>query len=326
MRAVRASRFGGPEVLVATEAPDPVAGPGQVVVQVAATSVVFVETQLRRGFSPGPPLPEPPYVPGGGAAGDVIAVGQDVDADWVGRNVAGHTRTGSYAERALVSTEELVPVPEDVSLPEAAALLSDGRTALGLFDDVHLQPGDRVLVEAAAGGVGILLVQLARAAGARVIGAAGGRRKLDVLRQWGLDAVVDYSQPGWTARVLEATGNTGPDVVFDGVGGDIGRAAFDVTARGGRFSVHGAASGSATEITPDEAQRRGVTMLGLGQLLAHADPVAQSARALREAAAGRLRPLIGQTFPLEKAADAHTAIENREAVGKTLLLADPRDP
>ncbi|PRY42634.1 zinc-binding dehydrogenase [Umezawaea tangerina] len=322
MRVVRAMGFGGPEVLVAGEAPDPAAGPGQVVVDVAVVALSFVQTQLRRGVTPGPPLPEPPYVPGASVAGLVTAVGHGVDLAWVGRRVVGHTASGDggSAERAVVAVEDLVPVPADVDLRVAAALLDDGATALGLVEGAAIRPDEWVLVEAAAGGLGSLLVQLARTAGARVVGAARGRAKLDLAEEVGADVVVDYSEPGWADRVREAT-NGGPDLVFDGVGGAIGREAFGVTARGGRFSVHGASSGTATAIDDTEARRAGVTVIGIDQLLGFgAHSAGRATRALAEAAAGRLRPVIGKAFPLELASSAHAAMEAREVLGKTLLV------
>ncbi|MFB4315864.1 zinc-binding dehydrogenase [Actinomadura sp. 21ATH] len=322
VRVVQASRFGGPEVLVPGEAPDPVAGPGQVVVDVAVAGVTFVETQIRRGVDEWHARPPLPYVPGGLVAGQVGSVGAGVDPSWLGRRVIADTGdTGGFAERAVADAEELFPVPDGLDLPDAIALHSDGSTAQGLIETAAVGPGDRVLVEAAAGGVGSLLTQLARAAGARVIGAARGARKLDLVRELGADAAVDYSEPGWTERVLEATGGAGPDVVFDGVGGRIGRAAFEVTARGGRFSVHGASSGEVTPVDAAEARSREVELIGIEQLFGFGPHVARWAeRMMSQAAAGLVRPVIGQTFPLERAADAHAAIENRTALGKTLLL------
>jgi NADPH2:quinone reductase len=322
MRVVRVVRFGGPEVLVPGEAPDPVAGPAQVVVDVAVAGLTFVETQIRRGTDKWHARPQLPYVPGGLVAGRVGAVGTQVDPVWLGRRVvAGTGETGGFAERAAAPAEGLFVVPEGVGLPEAIALYSDGSTAQGLIEGAEINPADWVLVEAAAGGVGSLLVQLARAAGARVIGAARGPRKLEVIRELGTDAVVDYSEPGWTGRVLEATSGAGPDVVFDGVGGQIGRAAFEVTAAGGRFSIHGAASGEVTQIDPVEAQHRGVEVIGIEQLFDFRPQVARWAeQMMSQAAAGLVRPVIGQTFPLDRAAEAHATVENRTAVGKTLLL------
>ncbi|MFG6192703.1 zinc-binding dehydrogenase [Nonomuraea sp. JJY05] len=322
MRVVRVIGFGGPEVLVPGEAPDPEAGPGQVVVEVAVAGVTFVETQIRRGTDKWHARPELPYVPGGLVAGRVSSAGEEVDPAWVGRRViAGTGETGGFAERAVAAVEDLFAVPDGLGLPEAVALHSDGSTAQGLIEGAKVRPGEWVLVEAAAGGVGSLLVQLARTAGARVVGAARGSRKLDLIRELGAEAAVDYSEPGWTERVLEATGGAGPEVVFDGVGGEIGRAAFEVTARGGRFSVHGASSGEATVIDPEQARRKDVEVIGIEQLFDFGPHVVRWAeQMMAQAAAGLVRPVIGQTFPLERAADAHAAIEYRTALGKTLLL------
>jgi NADPH2:quinone reductase len=322
MRAVQVTRFGGPEVLVPSQVPDPVAGPGQVVVEVSAADVLFVETQIRRGWGREYFSLEPPYVPGGAVAGSVISVGQGVDPDWVGRNVVTHTgQRGGYAEQVVVAVEGLIPVPEGLGLREAAALLHDGPTALRLAEGAGIRPGEWVLVVAAGGGLGILLVQLAHAAGARVVGAARGRRKLDLARDLGADAVVDYSEPGWPERVREATGGRGPDVVFDGAGGQTGQQAFEITAPGGRFSAHGAPSGGFAEIDRQEAERRGVTVRGIEQVqVAGEDLKRLTERALSEAAAGRIRPVVGQTFPLERAAEAHAAIEARSVIAKTLLV------
>ncbi|MFI6925028.1 zinc-binding dehydrogenase [Nonomuraea spiralis] len=324
MRVVRVARFGGPEVLETRTAPDPVAGPGEVVVRTGYAEINFIETQLRQGFTPGPPLPELPYVPGGGVGGHVVSVGEGADSGLVGRRVVARTPGfgGGNAELVVVRAEDLVEVPDGVELADATALLNDGSTAVGLFANAGIRPGERVLVEAAAGGLGSLLVQLAHGAGARVIGAAGSPAKLEVAAGLGAEVTVDYSRPGWTREVLDATGGRGPDVVFDGVGGELGREAFGVTARGGRFSVHGASSGSVTAVDPEEAARRDVTVIGLEQLMAMSEIKGaneRTARALAEAAAGRLRAVVGRTYPLERAGEAHAAIEAREVSGKTLL-------
>ncbi|MER5646155.1 zinc-binding dehydrogenase [Streptosporangium sp. NPDC002524] len=319
---MRVTSFGDPGVLVPGEAPDPVAGPGQVVVEVSVAGITFVETQIRRGVDRWQARPEPPYVPGGTVAGRVGPLGEDVDPDWSGRRVvAGTGESGGFAERAVAAARDLIPVPEGLGLPEALALYPDGGTALGLVEGARIRPGEWVLVEAAGGGVGSLLVQLARAAGARVVGAARGARKLELARDLGAEVVVDYSDPDWAKRVREATGGAGPDVVFDGVGGEIGLAAFEVTADGGRFSVHGASSGEVTAIDPARARRHGVEVIGIEQLFGFGPKMRHWAgRVMSEAVAGRIRPVIGQTFPLDRAADAHAAIESRGALGKTLLL------
>jgi NADPH2:quinone reductase len=282
-----------------------------------------VDTAIRAGrgvdFFP----IRPPYVPGHGVAGTVIAIGDEVGPGWAGRPVVVHTGlsggSGGYAEQVAVAAGDLIPVPDGLGRPEAAALLHDGSTALGLLDATGVKPGEQVLVTAVAGGMGVLLVQLARAAGGRVIGAARGRPKLDVVREAGAEAVVDYAEPDWAGQVRELTAGHGADVVFDGAGGLLGRAAFGVTAPGGRFSAHGMSDGGFASLDAAEARRRDITVNGIGEYV----PAVfrqRAAAALAEAAAGRIRPVIGQVFPLARAADAHTALEARTAVAKTLLL------
>ena len=229
---------------------------------------------------------------------------------------------GGYAQRAVADSAALIDIPEELGTNEAVALLADGRTSLMLMRAAMVRAGETVLVEAAAGGVGSLLVQLARTAGARVVGAAGGQRKLGLARELGA-SVVDYTEPGWTERLRSEVGSV--DVVFDGVGGSIGRAAFDLLREGGRFCAFGMASGSFADVSDEQAEARQV------HLIRSARPTPQELRelaraALAEAAAGRLHPLVGQTFPLERAADAHAAIERRATVGKTLLLTQAMRP
>lgn len=179
-----------------------------------------------------------------------------------------------------------------------------------------------MLVLPGGSGLGLVLIQLARATGARVIAGARGATKLDLARQSGAEATVDYTDTGWAKRLSEATGGSGIDVVFDGVGGWVGRAAFEATARGGRFAGYGDSSGTLTEYSADEVREGGVRVLG--PELVHIGGTDKAKRlaeqAVNQAAAGRVRPVIGQTFPLEQAADAHAVVENRTAVGKTLLL------
>ncbi|MDR0358692.1 MAG: zinc-binding dehydrogenase [bacterium] len=192
---------------------------------------------------------------------------------------------------------------------------------VGLAGAVRPQPGEWVLVEAAGGGVGSLLVQLAARAGSRVIAAAGGARKLDLAASVGAEVTVDYTAPGWEDRVRAATGGHGPDAVFDSVGGEIGRTALTLIRDGGRFCAMGAASGSMTVAPDGEVTQRRLRMIGLGDVLGTPEAVRDAtSTALAEGAAGRLRPTIGQTFPLDRAPDAHAAIEARATIGKTLLL------
>lgn len=320
MRAVWLTEFGGPEVLVPSDTPDPVAGPGQALVEVSLANITFVETQVRAGgFAPF--KVDLPTVLGNGVGGVVVAVGANADEGLIGKRVISSTGgSGGYAERVAVDADGLIEVPEGVALDTAVALLADGRTAMSLVQAVSLRAGERVLVEAAAGGVGTLLVQLARAADTTVVAAAGGERKVELARGLGADVGVDYLQPGWTQRLREAVG--GIDVVFDGVGGAIGRSAFELLDPGGRMISYGLASGEWAGISDQAAGERGVTVVRGPQ--ATPERMREFTRsALAEAAAGRLRPVIGQRFPLDRAADAHAAIEARATVGKTLLEVRP---
>jgi NADPH:quinone reductase len=329
MREIQAVRFGGPEVLQVREVPDPSPGPGQVVIETHTIDIGHVETMIRRGLATQWFSVQPPYVPGSGVAGRVAAVGEGVDPElprrWR-RVVTSDVVNGAYAERVVAPADSLLPVPPDVTTSAAAALVHDGTTAIGVLEPTKLRRGEWVLITAAAGGMGLLLVQLARREGARVIGAARGERKLAAVRELGADLAVDYTEPGWTERVRAATGGAGVDVLWDGAGGEIGLAAFhEATTDGARVSAHGAPSGDFSPIDPAEAERRGIALRGIEHLQRSPenDHRRWLTRALNEAAYGRIAPHIGATFPLERAAEAHAAIESREVVGKTLLLPRP---
>jgi NADPH2:quinone reductase len=315
MRAVWLRQFGAPEVLALGEAPDPVAGPGQVVIDVEFVNITFVETQFRATGN-GPFAATLPMIPGNGVGGTVASVGADVAPGLLGARVITSTGgAGGYAERVAVEAAAVFVVPDEVALDTAVALLADGRTATMMTRAAAIKPGERVLVEAAAGGVGSLIVQLAKAAGARVVAAVGGGRKVSVATEVGADVVVDYTDDGWSKEVRDA--GDGVDVVFDGVGGDITQAAFDLLDRGGRMVSFGLASGSWANIDADEAAGRGVTLVRPSATPAELRAYTESA--LAAAAEGRLRPVIGQRFPLSQAAAAHAAIQSRATVGKTLL-------
>ena len=323
-QVVQVTRFGPPEVLATTAVPDLVPGPGEVIIAVRVADVLLLDAVIRSGLAAAWFPVTPPYVPGNGVAGRVSAVGEGVDPGWAGRAVVAHTGegggSGGYAEQARVQAGRLVAVPDGMGLPEAAAVLHDGATALGLAGSTGIRPGERVLILGAAGGLGILIGQLARAAGARVIAAARGKAKLDLLAELDAGAVVDSSEPDWPGQVARVTGGAGPDVVFDGVGGELGATAFEMIADGGRFSAHGAASGGFAPISADQAARRGVTLRGIEQVqFGPGEHERLAGRALAALAAGRIRPVIGQVFPLPRAAGAHLALETRSAVGKTLL-------
>ena len=328
MRAIVVREFGGPDVLRLEEVPDPVAGPGQLLVRVAAAGVQFVETMTRaglmRGVSPAAPN-SLPWIPGREVAGEVIAVGDGVDRDWIGRRVLGQTIAigGGYAELALVESGNAHQLPDGLGYDHAVSLLGTGRTALGLVETAEVGKGDVVLIESAAGAVGVLSMQLARAAGAdQIIGLARGPEKLVIAKDYGADIAIDYSADDWPDQVSAAAPN-GVTVVFDAVGGHIGAAAFDLLADDGWFVIFGFSDGVATKIDQTRAAEHRINVLSyFGPPTGPRSPEAQrrlSREVLAAVSEGRLRTFVGRRFPLAHAAEAHAAIVARETVGKTVL-------
>jgi NADPH2:quinone reductase len=325
MRVAEVTRFGPPEVLATGRRPDPVPGPRDVVIAVAAADTLWVETLIRSGAGQDVWPMRPPYVPGGAVAGRVVAVGSEIEPGSSGRAVVAPVRTdgrpeGGYAEQAVVPAEALVDVPDGLALTVAAAVLHDGPTALALFDLTGVGASDTVLVVGASGGLGIVSVQLARARAKRVVATARGAAKVKQVRRLGADAVVDSAAPDWPARARDALGGAA-DVVLDNIGGVVGEAAFPLLAPGGRFSAHGTPSGRFARIDPQEAQRRDVRLFGIGDVqLPDEQRRRYTATALAGAVAGTIAPVVGQTFPLDHAAAAHAAIEARTVFGTTLLI------
>ncbi|MES4908881.1 MULTISPECIES: zinc-binding dehydrogenase [unclassified Streptomyces] len=322
MRVVRVDEFGPPQVLHVEEADAPEAGPGQAVVEVEVAAAIYGDTIVRGGRYPFPL----PYVPGLEVAGRVVSVHPASDQSLVGQRVVATTvgMTGGYAEQAVVAVGQMHPVPVELSLDEAIAVFQAGAVAGGILSAVRLSPDDSVLVTAAAGRIGSLLVQLAKERGARtVIGAAGGERKTAAAREFGADLAVDYTADGWVEQVKEATGGKGADIVLDAVGGTVGARALDAAADGGgRIGVYGFTSGEWTALDAFTLGRRGLTVIGaLG--IAFAKPAAEQhadvTEALKAAAAGRIGARIHATYPLEQAAEAHADLEERRTIGAVLL-------
>jgi NADPH:quinone reductase len=308
-------------VLVVRDVADPVCDPGDALIDVSFCSVTFVETQVRWGRAPeASMLPRLPMISGNGVAGIVVTVGPEVDEGLVGACVVSTTGgSGGYAQQVSVPADGLIPVPSAVGLADAAALLADGRTAFGLLDLTAIGPGATVLIEPAAGGVGSLLVQLAKRARAFVVGAAGAEIKLEPARSLGTGVAVNYRQDSWTDQVAAAVNGARVDVVFDGVGGSIGRDALELLGPGGRLCTFGMASGTFTAVSAQALTDRGVAQLR-GTRVSPGEMNSLTGRALASAAAGSLRPVIGQQVPLARAAHAHRAIEDRATLGKTLLV------
>ncbi|MCW5250774.1 zinc-binding dehydrogenase [Streptomyces sp. SHP 1-2] len=324
MHAVRLHAFGPAENLVPEEVEDPRPGPGQVRIAVRAAGVHLLDTAVREGIrGPLPELPELPTVPGREVAGVVDAVGGGTPGTWLGRRVVAHLgfRPGGYAELAVTEADRLHDIPGNLDFAGAVAMIGTGRTAMGIVQFTDLGPGSVVLVPAAAGGIGTLLVQYARTAGATVIGLAGGPEKTARVAANGADLAVDYTEPGWPQRVRAHLGGRAATVVYDGVGGDVAREAVALLGPGGRHLVFGWSGRGLHDGAPYLVE--GVSEQVLGPVMMNRtggpDPVRTlELRALAEAAAGRLTPAV-QRFPLAEAAAAHRALETRATVGKVVL-------
>ncbi|MEU4213540.1 zinc-binding dehydrogenase [Streptomyces sp. NPDC026206] len=323
MHAIRLHAYGPAENLSYEAVPDPVPAEGQVRIDVQASGVHLIETTLRRGLGIGPHLPPKlPTVLGGEVAGVVGAVGPGVDAHWLGRRVVAQLASGGYAEQAVAAVDSLHLIPDHLDADAAVAMITTGATAQGVLAVARLTADDVVLVMSAAGGLGSLFVQAAHAAGAVVVGVAGGPAKTERVRALGADVPVDYRADDWPTQVREALDGREVSVVLDGVGGALGRRALELLGPGGRFLLHGWASGEPTEIsTRDLVERQLTATWAIGPNMIPAGGLRElAARSLNEAAEGRLVPLITR-FPLTRAADAHAALEGRRAEGKVVLTS-----
>lgn len=325
MRAIRLHAFGPPDHLVLDELPDLEPGPGEVRVAVAASGVHLLDTSIRRGEEGGPmPLPSLPTIPGREVAGVVDRVGEGVDPTWRGRRVVAHLgmAPGGYAEQAVTAVGSLLVVPDHVALADAVAAVGTGRTARGVVELEPPRAGDRVLVLSAAGGLGWLLAQSVRAAGARVVAAAGGPERVAALAALRPDVAVDYARPGWTDGLDPVS------LVYDGVGGEVGRAALELLAPGGRQVMFGFSAGTPTRFDTGDVVARGITVgWSLGPRMAALPGggiPGLAARALDRVAAGEWRPLT-TSYALADAARAHADLEGRRALGKVVLVGNPGD-
>ena len=327
MRAIRAQRPGGTEVLRLEDLDDPHPGPGEVLVAVEAAGVNFIDVYHREGIYPG----QFPRVLGVEGAGRVLETGPDVDLHAVGDRVAwAGGSTGSYATRTLVAAEQLVPVPEAVGTDVAAAVMLQGLTAHALATGVFpVEPGQDVLVHAGAGGVGLLLTQIAAARGARVLTTVSSEAKAQLSRAAGASEVIRYDELGdltseLPERVRSLTGGAGVHTVFDGVG----RATFDASLaalrRRGGLALFGAASGQVPPVDPQRLNRAGSVFLTRPSVWDYVTPreaLLERTSALFELVArGALEVRVCARFPLAEAAEAHLALEGRATTGKVLLV------
>ena len=321
MRAVRVHEFGTSKVLQVEETQVPQPAAGQVLVAVELAGVIYGDIIVRSGRYPFPL----PYVPGIEVGGTVTALGPGVDPALLGQRVVATTlkMTGGYAEFAVVEVGNTYQVPQGLSLEHAVAVFQAGGLSVGILSAMRVRPQDNILITAAAGRIGSVLVQLAKAGGSRVIGAAGGAEKTGAAIGFGADAAIDYTSPDWVEQVRNATGGQGADVVLDAIGGQIGGQALEAARTGsGRFGVYGFTSGAWTELDAFQIGRRGLTVIGpLGIAFAKPDAEqrADAELALKYASAGQLLPHIHALYPLERAAQAQAALEERGTIGAVLL-------
>ena len=323
MKAIQVPQSGGVNVLKVIEVPIPEPGAGEVLVKVAAAGINFADIVAREGKYP--PAPPPPFVLGMEAAGTVESVGAGVETLKPGARVFGFVNFGGYAEYAVINAERAIPLPDGVDFATATALLVQGLTAYFLLEDAPMHAGESVLVNAAAGGVGSLAVQIAKLKGAGVVvGTASTDDKRRMVTDLGADAAVDYTKPGWAKQVKDVTNGKGVDVFLDATG-ELAGEGYDTLAPGGRWIIYGAQSGGFADLP---GARIGSLLFG-GQILkgyslyqSMTDPKRIEA-ALTEmigwVLSGKLKIETGDRFPLVDAAKAHTAISDRKTTGKVVL-------
>jgi NADPH2:quinone reductase len=321
MKAIRVYERGGPDVLRYEEIADPEPREGEALVEVRAAGVNFVDTYQRRGLYER----ALPFTPGSEGAGTVVAIGKDVAALHVGDRVAWARGGGSYAQYAVLPACDLVPVPEGISLQQAAAVMLQGMTAHYLSHSTYpLQAGDSALIHAAAGGVGHLLVQMAKRCGARVIGTCSTTEKAALARHFGADEMILYTQEDFQQAVDRLTRGEGVDVVYDSVGKTTFAKSLECLKPRGYLVLFGQSSGPVAPLDPQVLNAKGslyLTRPTLGHYVATRDELLWRANDLFAWIAAReLEVQIDRTFPLAQAADAHRYIEGRNTKGKLLLI------
>jgi NADPH:quinone reductase len=322
MQGIVVDEQGGPDVLRLRTLPDPEPGAGEVLVDVAAAGVNFIDIYQRSGAYP----MDTPYVAGSEGAGVVRAIGDGVDDVAIGDHVAWAMVPGSgYTEQAVVPADRAVPVPAGVSDETAAALMLQGMTAHYLCESTYpVQKGDDVLLHAAAGGVGLLLTQMVSRKGARVIATTSTKEKADLAREAGAAEVIDYTESDVAAEVRRLTDGAGVAVVYDGVGADTFDASIDSLRRRGMLVLFGASSGKVAPVDPQTLNSKGslyLTRPTLADYIAERSELLTRAEAvLGSAGRGELAVRIGGRYPLAEAARAHEDLAGRRTTGKLLLL------
>lgn len=321
MKAIRVHAPGGPEALRIEDVADPIPGPGEALVRVEAVGVNFIEVYQRVGLY-SVPLP---FTPGGEGAGTVVGLGPGATAVRVGDRVASHELRGAYAELATAPAERLVVLPDAIDTRTGAAAMLQGMTAHYLATSTYpLGRGDWCLVHAAAGGVGLLLCQLAAQRGARVIGTVSTAAKEALARDAGAHAVIRYTEQDFVAEVRRMTEGRGVQVVYDSVGKTTFEGSLDSLARRGMLVLFGQSSGPVPPMDPQVLNRKGslfLTRPSLGAYVATREELASRASdVLRWIGNGSLKIRIDRSYPLAQAADAHRALESRGTSGKVLVI------
>ncbi len=319
MKAIQISQYGGPEVLKIQDVQIDKPRPEQALVRVEAAGINFIDIYQRRGTYP----VKLPYIPGMEASGIVEAVGEGVKNVKPGDRVAYVHEPGSYAEQTLVHADQLIPLPADLSFEQGAAFPLQGMTAHYLLHEFRkIKAQDIVLIHAAAGGMGLLLVQWAKHLGARVLGTVSSEEKAKIAKEAGADEVINYTKQDFVTEVKQLTQGHGADLIIDGVGKTTFPGNLEAAALRGNIVIFGAASGTADPISPNVLMKRSLTVSGgtLFNYILNKEELMTRAKAVIEGIQkGWLNLRIDQIFPLEKAAEAHQKLEDRKTCGKVLL-------
>ncbi len=317
MRAIVQVGIGGPEVLQLQDVPKPEVKRGHLLVRVKAIGTNYIDTMIRRGWFPMPQ--RQPYIPGIEVSGIVEAVGEGVENWQVGQRVMAGGVSGAYAEYCLVPVELSIPVPSNLSDEEAAAVPVNWITAyIGMVSTGKLKQGETVLIHAAAGGVGTAAVQIAKQLGATVFATAGSDEKVEFVRSLGADVAINYERENFEEAVMERTNGRGVDLVMECVGGNVFTMSVRCLAQGGRLVMYGYASGNEGIISSRELYRRRGTVT----------VISRTEEAVREAVErilewlndGKVKPIVGETHPLENAGLAQFRLETRQTKGKVVLV------
>src|SRR5258705_965591 len=321
MKAIQVARVGGPEALTLVDVPVPDPKPNEALVQIKLAGVNFIDVYFREGRYPAPL----PFINGQEAAGMVVAVGPDVITLRLGDRVAYTGTLGSYAEFAAVPADRLVKIPDELDFEQAAAAMLQGMTAHYLSHSTYpIKTGDTALIHAAAGGVGLLLVQMAKQLGARIIATAGSEAKAQLARGAGADEVVIYTEQDFETETLRLTGNRGVQVVYDGVGKDTFERDLNVLSPRGYLVLFGGSSGAVPPFDPLQLTKHGslfVTRPSLHHYIARREELEQRSNdVLQMAVRGDLKLRIYKKDPLEDVRQAHLDLEGRKTTGKLLLI------